>query len=530
MRRVDESHRSIRARRSGSMRRLHLVLAVIVSVALVAGCKKDGASEVHAAVPVDAGAAVKTDLVFLVTGAENGYLLPTIDEAGAHGGAAEVLARWVAQEGHCVGALGPNGESACPDGNTVVLSTGDNANGQAISGYFKGEPTAEVMRLMGYAASAFGNRELDWSREQFLANARRGGFPYLAANVIVTSDEGRALGLQPYRLLTRRGVTIAVVGLAARKATWTPMPGRMNGLEVVPDDVALGVAIPAARKDGADVVVVVTDGCLHELPELLTAHPDWRPAFVAGRDCDAEYPEKVGDTHLVYPGRHFNGYAKVTVSVDTSRPQAERVTAVAPDFVEVLTKDGTPPPEPKVSALLAGWQAKLNAALGERIGFSKAGIAQDSPEMSRWLTTALREQFKTDVALLNRRGVRQALPAGPITKATVWDLIPFENEVVVARVKGDALLAALENVEARAAGVKAKGDTFVDAKGAPISADKTYTVATVDYLYLGGDGFKLLEADPAATQTKTSWQQALIDWTAAKKSDEKRPLETLLGK
>jgi hypothetical protein len=52
----------------------------------------------------------------------------------------------------------------------------------------------------------------------------------------------------------------------------------------------------------------------------------------------------------------------------------------------------------------------------------------------------------------------------------------------------------------------------------------------VDYLYLGGDGFKLLEADPAATQTKTSWQQALIDWTAAKKSDEKRPLETLLGK
>ena len=512
------------------MSRLHFALVATASVVLVAGCKKDAAPEVHAAVPVDAGSAVKTDLVFLVTGAENGYLLPTTDEAGAHGGAAEVLSRWVDQDGHCVGSLGPNGESACANGNTVALSTGDNANGQAISGYFKGEPTAEVMRLMGYAGSAFGNRELDWAREQFLANTKRGGFPYLAANIIVKSDEGRALGLQPYRLLTRRGVTIAVVGLAARKATWTPMPGRMNGLEVVPDDVALGVAIPAARKDGADVVVVVTDGCLHELPELFTAHPDWRPAFVAGRDCEAEYPEKVGDTHLVYPGRHFNGYAKVTVSVDTSRPQAERVTAVAPSFVDVLTKDGVPPPEPKANAILAGWQEKLNAALGERIGFSKKGVEQDSQEMSQWLTTALKDQFKTDVALLNRRGVRQALPAGPITKATVWDLIPFENEVVVAKVKGDALLAALENVEARAAGVKAKGDTFVDAKGAPITADKTYTVATLDYLYLGGDGFKLLEADPAATQTKTSWQQALIDWTAAKKSDEKKPLETLLGK
>jgi 2',3'-cyclic-nucleotide 2'-phosphodiesterase (5'-nucleotidase family) len=302
----------------------------------------------------------------------------------------------------------------------------------------------------------------------------------------------------------------------------------MAGLEVVPDDVALGVAIPAARKDGADVVAVVTDGCLNELSEVLSAHPEWRPAFAAGRDCEAPYPETVGATRLVYPGRHFNGYAKVTVSVDTARPAGEQVTAVASTFIDVVTKDGEPAPESTVKAQLDGWQAKLTAALGERIGFSKAGIDQDAPRMAQWLTSALRDQFKVDVGLLNRRGVRQGLPAGPITRASVWDLIPFENEVVVAKVRGDALLAALQNVEARAAGVRAKGDTFVDAKGAPITADKTYTVATVDYLYLGGDGFKLLEADPAATQTKTSWQQALIDWTAAKKSDEKKPLEALL--
>jgi len=506
-----------------------LVLALVtLSIVSTQGCTKDSPSEVHAAAPAKPQG-VQADLTFLVTGAENGYLLPTPDADGQHGGAAELLARWIATEGHCVGALGPSGESACPNGHTVVLSTGDNANGQAISGYFKGEPTAEVMRLMGYAGSAFGNRELDWSREQFLANTKRGGFPYLAANIIVKSDEGRALGLQPYRLLSRSGVTVAVVGLAARKANWTPMPGRMNGLEVVADDVALGVAIPQARKDGAEVVAVVTDGCLHEWPELLKAHADWRIAFVAGRDCEQEYPEAVGATRLVYPGRHFNGYAKVVVSVDTTRPDAERVTAVKASYVDVQSKDGVAP-EPTAKALLAGWAKKLEVALGDTIGFSASGLEQESPQMSAWLTTALKEQFKADVALLNRRGVRQALPKGPITKATVWDLIPFENEVVVAKVKGDKLLAALENVEARAAGVKPKGDGWVDAKGASIDPAKTYTVATLDYLYLGGDGFKLLEADPNATQTKTSWQQALIDWTAAKKSDAKKPLEASLPK
>ncbi|MEW5742311.1 MAG: 5'-nucleotidase C-terminal domain-containing protein [Myxococcota bacterium] len=505
------------------MRRLLIATA---SFALAtAACKQDAPP---APAVVDAGPPLKASLTFLLTGAENGYLLATGEQGELHGGAAEVLGRWVAKEGHCAGPLGPNGEAACPDGNTVVLSTGDNANGQAISSFYRGEPTAEVMRLMGYAASAFGNRELDWSREQFLANTKRGGFPYLAANIIVKSEEGRALGLQPYRLLTRQGVTVAVVGLAARKTTWTPMPGRMNGLEVVPDDVALGVAIPAARKDGADVVVVVTDGCLHEVPELLTAHPDWKPAFVAGRDCDAPYPEAVGETRLVYPGRHFNSYAKVVVAVDGTKPG--NVASVTASTVDVVSQEGAPAPEAKAQALLAGWKQKLDAALGEVIGFSKAGIEQESPQMSAWLTTALKEQFKADVALLNRRGVRQALPKGPVTKATVWDLIPFENEVVVAQVKGDALLAALQNVEARAAGVKAKGDGFVDAKGAPLDPAKAYSVATLDYLYLGGDGFKLLEADPKATQTKTSWQQALIEWTAAKKSDEKKPLESLLPK
>ena len=67
-------------------------------------------------------------------------------------------------------------------------------------------------------------------------------------------------------------------------------------------------------------------------------------------------------------------------------------------------------------------------------------------------------------------------------------------------------------------------------KGADIDLKKTYTLATTDYLYLGGDGFKLHEADKTPTQTKVSWQSALIEWTKGKKSDEKKPLETLLPK
>jgi len=498
--------------------RSRLLVATVVLGSLI-GCKKEtppAEPEVHGAAPVDASVPAKqVELTFLVTGAENGYLLPTPEAAGARGGAAEVLGRWLADEGHCVARDG----GTCADGKTIALSTGDNANGQSISSYFKGASTAEVMQLMGYSASAFGNRELDWQREQFLANTKAGGFPYLAANLKAKDEQGTALGLKPYVVVQRQGVKVAVIGLAARKATKTPMPGRMAGLELVSDEAALTEVIPAARAEGADVLAIVTDGCLHDVPELLEQHKDWAPAFVAGRDCEREYPQSVGLTRLVYPGRHWNDYAKVKVTVDVLKPLAQRLVKVESSVVPVAAPSK---PDAAAAAVIAGWKKKLDDALGAPIGFTKTGLEQESAQMSAWLTTSLKERFKTDFALLNRKGVRQGLPPGPITSATIWDLVPFENEIVTVKLTGEQVLAAAENTEARFAGLHAKGE------GWDVDPKKTYTLATTDYLYLGGDGFKLNEADKAPTQTKVSWQNALIEWTKGKKSDEKKPLETML--
>ncbi len=486
-------------------------------------CKKDE-PEVHAAVPVPAKV---VRLTFLVTGAENGYLLATAGEtkgAPTHGGAAEMLGRWVTVEGHCAGPLGADGAPACPDSETVVVSTGDNANGQAISSYFKGESTAQVMRQMGYAASALGNRELDWSREQFLKNVATGGFPYLAANLEATTDEGKALGLLPYRMITRKGVKIALVGLSSHKATITPMPGRMAGITYKKEAVALAEVVPVVLREGAQVIGVLSDGCLEDLAPLFEGHDAWQVAFVAGRKCETPFSENVGATRLVYPGRHFNEYVRVPVTIDLSKPIGRQVLTTASQTVDVFN-EGTPPPDLQTKEIIALWKAKLDTALGGTIGYSTTGFEQESPEMSAWLTTSLREQFKTDVALLNRKGVRQGLPPGPITKATVYDLLPFENQVVLIKLTGEQLLGALSNVQARVAGVKPKGEGFVDLKGAPIDPKKTYSVATIDYLYLGGDGFTLQQADPTPSVTNASWQSVLIQWTAAQKSGEKKPLE-----
>ncbi len=298
-----------------------LARSLLVTTLVFATCKKEASVEAAAVAQTTAGPRLVT-LTFLVTGAENGYLLPTAGEAGAptKGGAANMLGRWVADEGHCAGALKDDGAAACANGSTIALSTGDNANGQAISSYFKGESTAEVMKQMGYAASAFGNRELDWSRDQFSKNAKNGGFPYLAANLVAANDEGKALGLKPYRVLVRQGVKVGVIGLSSHKATTTPMPGRMAGIELKKEAQALADTLPAVRADGAQVVTIVSDGCLEDLAPLFEGHPESQVAFVAGRKCEQAFPEAVGVTRMVYPGRHFNEYVSARVTLDVNKP------------------------------------------------------------------------------------------------------------------------------------------------------------------------------------------------------------------
>lgn len=493
---------------------------LLLSLALW-GCPRPPAAGPDAGPP----APKNVEVTLLITGAENGYLLPNPDDQGtSRGGAAELLSRWTRAHGHCPGPLKPDGSGACPESSTLVLSTGDNGNGASISSYFRAVPAAEVMAQMGYAASAFGNRELDFGRAQLILNAKTGGYPYLAADLRAKDDEAKALGLIPMKVFTRRGVKVAVIGLTSKKSITTLMAGRSVGFDVLPDEQALGEAVPQARATGANAIVVITDGCLATVGPIVEKHPDWKLAVVAGRACDGTFGERAGTAVLAYPGRHFNDYVAVTLTFGPDNALGK----VAGEAFEVINDAKAPPPNPALAKLIDGWRVKRDQALGEEIGFLKSKLEQTDPAMSFWLAAAIKDQTTSDFGLINRKGMRQGLAPGKLTKANVYDVIPFENSVVVARLTGQDLLKAFNNPEARVAGAQKRGAGWVDAKGKPIEPDQKYTVATVDYLYFGGDSFEIEPHDVGPNFTGMGWQTAVIEWTKKLATSDKLPLEDAL--
>ncbi|WP_224369388.1 bifunctional metallophosphatase/5'-nucleotidase [Hyalangium versicolor] len=527
------SSRALSCRESSS-----LSLRAAVAVALLAGlaaCDKgtppapppEKAPEANKAPPKPPEPSVVT---LLITGGLGGQLAPAGEGGQSKGGAAETLGRWVAEDKHCPGPVKADGQASCADSTTLALATGDHWNGPALSSFFLGQPTAAVMARMGYAASALGNHELDFGREQFLKNAEIGQFPFLAANLKVKDPSlAKGLELPAFKVFDRKGLKVGVVGLTSPKTVTSAMAGRAEGLDLVGTEEALASAIPEARKAGADVVVVLADICPTDLQPTLEKHADWKVALVAGGRCPTQIDTKVGDTQVVSMARGLEKYLRARITFDPSKPAGEKVTGIETKLVDVEGAGATPDPE-TVKAI-GDAKAQLDQKLGEQVGFTKKGIKQGTPEMARWVAGSMREALGADVVVLNRKGIRQDLPVGPITVGSVYSVLPYENSLMLLKVKGADLAAQLANPEALLSGVTAAGKgKFKDAKGKPLDPKKEYTVGTVEYLYFGGDGFEFEKIAPDPTETGMAWQTPVVEWTQKLKSTEAKPLEKSLPK
>lgn len=117
--------------------------------------------------------------------------------------------------------------------------------------------------------------------------------------------------------------------------------------------------------------------------------------------------------------------------------------------------------------------------------------------IGKMMLECAKSQMPTDFALSNTGGVRNILHKGEITKGDVWDILPFDNMLVVLTLdgkqtkelcdviarKGGAVTAGLSM------GIKNGKADHVLIGGVPLDTLRSYNIATNDYLSFGNDYF-----------------------------------------
>lgn len=156
---------------------------------------------------------------------------------------------------------------------------------------------------------------------------------------------------------------------------------------------------------------------------------------------------------------------------------------------------------------------ELNTAIGNF--FADAVFEEANPIFK------MRTGKNIDMVILNQGGIRANISKGKITTKTAFELMPFENSIVVTALKGsqlENLISFLINSKTGHPISKLKlvidkdfNLVEVTINGNKIDPNKTYYVATNDFLYNGGDDMTFFKPNEGYYFLNYKIRNALID-------------------
>lgn len=166
---------------------------------------------------------------------------------------------------------------------------------------------------------------------------------------------------------------------------------------------------------------------------------------------------------------------------------------------------------PAIDSLIAPYKNQIDATMNEVIGEVAMDLTKRRPEstLGNWISDLLLDEVNElvdkpiDFAFQNYGGLRvPTLPKGNVTRGKIFELMPFENQVVILRGSGEPMQMLFDKM-AGSGGWPISGGvqmtisdtiaTDISIGGEPFDPDRTYSFVCSDYIADGGSdcGFLL---------------------------------------
>lgn len=416
-------------------------------------------------------------------------------------------------------------ETASEDGRSfepIALHLGDSVFPGALGRFLLSQGTSGAESLAGilnqipYLSHTLGNREIGLRRSKLVAlaeGALETGLPLRAANVRCTPKGGAealcdAIGTGrrggPYDVVERgdvRILSVSVVDPAIRESIDTT---RMSGLEILDPVELLGRLVPSARDtvdpdlvflqlhtgpgtgveeiveltravEGIDVVF--TEHQLGEASETLGERPN---GYVVAPDSGA---------FIIPTGRSYRHASVSSLRVERSSETGDwSVRDVRSETVDA--SEATP--EPKTAERLWRASEQLCRRWGKPIATNTPlQEAFEREDFIEFVLKVMRVEGKAELAISNDGAFLRSEMYPIRSSLTFYDVnagLPYENPMVLARVRGEELARVADKLgdEAVAVGLETSG-TEVLVNGRPLREDRLYRVALNRYTADGGD-------------------------------------------
>ena len=385
-----------------------------------------------------------------------------------------------------------------PD-RTLLLSSGDNIQGDAMSYYFKTastgytsngtaiadpamhiQPLIKAFNTMGYDAMTLGNHEFNFGRDVFTSVLSQAAFPVLQANV---EDDGSyglaAANIQPYAEKDLGDIDVAILGIGNHRIPNYELPSNIPGLTFT-DPIAKTQELSDLLSPTNDVVIALTHIGFTENPSSvevdanvdtnLVTQTTGIDALIGGHShTDPQYgfgaykylPSIVADANgnpvaVAQAYRYNNTLGEVSLGLRPLGGGEYGVVSQTGRYIKVAMTDAE---DPAIDAIITPYTNMLAAYNNTVLG--QTTVAIDALKAFTQETNAANLQADASVhELETRNGIdvdfhlsgamtnRAVATAGPypftLKVSDMFTLMPYENSLVVMEMNGPQLKAVLE--------------------------------------------------------------------------------------
>ena len=407
------------------------------------------------------------------------------------------------------------------DKNVLLLNAGDTIHGTNFATLNRGEAVINLMNLMGFDAMVPGNHEFNYGYDRLLELADMAEFPILGANIVKEADG--TPDLESYIIKEFEGFKVGIFGLSTEETKVKAHPKYSEGLKFEsPIEVAKGI-VEKLQEEEVDLIVGLVHLGLDEESAKVATTSEMLAEAVEGIDIivdghshhELTEGRLVNDTLIVQAHEWTKNIGIVEVKMVDGEKE---IVAKLLDYEAVKDVEG----DEEILAQIAEVEAVNEEIMNEVIGKNlvlldgvREHVRGGETNLGNLATDAMLKASGADVVLTNGGGIRASIEVGDITLGNAFEVFPFGNTLVTIEVTGETIKAALEHgVDAypevagkfpHVAGMTYKidpnkevGSRIVEllVNGEEIDLEKTYALATNDFMASGGDGYEMFMGAP----------------------------------
>ncbi|MBN1561657.1 bifunctional metallophosphatase/5'-nucleotidase [candidate division KSB1 bacterium] len=324
---------------------------------------------------------------------------------------------------------------------SLLLDAGDISTGTLLSkidynGALNGG-FVEMMNLLNYDAFTIGNHEFDEGQENLTKLLRLANFDIVSANLFINDT----LIAPAYKIYNIGRIRIGVIGIILSDLYHVTAMKNLDNV-VVADPVQTAQSIVDKIDDQTDLIILLTHQG-DDQDQVLAAQIKNADIIVGGHShTPIDNVRQTNGVLIVQAGSKTRYLGRLTVNVagDTiSRYEGELI----PTWVDCVKS-----PHPGMHALVKTFQTSIDGEFGRQIGILKTAWKMHNyyeTNLGNFITDVMRTSYQTDFAMLNSGAIRKSLPAGPISKKDVMEILPFSNYITTFRCSGKLLYEILRN-------------------------------------------------------------------------------------